>query len=148
MLFVQQETIAKVFRRFAHFSVTLARRQVMLLWNSSKGQHPRYSNSTFWKCVIPPSSGYFMAVSGKSPFCMVFSGTPPKSTLSINGSFDSEAALSEAMTLKSLEAADLPTVRKADFYHRSLSHIIFETMLRNLCVGDFQRKNITINQIA
>ncbi|EDN04319.1 hypothetical protein I7I51_02612 [Histoplasma capsulatum] len=56
---------------------------------------------------------------GGIPFLHGIFWTPSQSPLSINGSFDSGAALSEAMTLKPIEAADLPTARKADFYHHA-----------------------------
>ncbi|KKZ64204.1 hypothetical protein EMCG_01489 [[Emmonsia] crescens] len=69
----------------------------------------------------------------------------PQPTPSINGPFDSESALNEALALKYIEASDNRTTFKADFYRRSLSQV-FRGHVPKFTHGDFQRKNIIIRR--
>lgn len=67
-------------------------------------------------------------------------------TPSINGPFNSEAALNEVLALKYLAPADTRTTYKADFYRRSLSRV-FRGHDPTFSHADFQRKNIIVGRL-
>lgn len=90
------------------------------------------------------SPGYYGGI-GKTGLLHGFFWTP-QPTPSINGPFDSETALNEAVALNYVAQSEFRTTYKAAFYRQAMSKV-FCNHPPTFSHSDFQRKNIIIRQL-
>ncbi|KAF3484111.1 ATP-dependent DNA helicase [Arthroderma uncinatum] len=88
-----------------------------------------------------PSPGYFGSLGRRRmPGGMFWT---PEPNPAINGPFENEADLNEALALKYIAESEYRSAYRADFYRRSLSSV-FRGHESKFTHGDFQRKNVII----
>lgn len=92
-----------------------------------------------------PSPGFYGSIGHRRLLDGMFWTLEP--TPSINGPFDTEAALNEAMALKYTSASDPRTAHKANFYRRALARV-FQCHEPNFTYADIQRKNVMIRRVG
>ncbi|TPX25060.1 hypothetical protein DIZ76_010509 [Coccidioides immitis] len=159
MLFVQQATKLKVPRVYALYNDPESSTNYIIMefikgdtldtqWahltHCEKSEIAMILRQYFDELRSFPSPGFFGSIGKSHLLHGIFWTSQP--TPSINGPFNSEAALNEALALKYLETADTRTTYKADFYRRSLSHV-FRGHDPKFTHADFQRKNVIIRRL-
>ncbi|EGE00899.1 hypothetical protein TESG_08194 [Trichophyton tonsurans CBS 112818] len=88
-----------------------------------------------------PSPGYFGSIRRRRMPGGMFWTPEPNSE--INGPFENEADLNEALALKYVAESEYRSAYRAEFYRRALSNV-FRDHESKFTHGDFQRKNVII----